>query len=131
MTWQNFMQAVFIPLMFFAVWSAWVLWDRVLIPAWKERSVDRYLMGIGGTLISTSVAIECLLYGLVRWSPPLVWLGNVYALAVWPKFLYILGMILILSCEAPEPDRRKRIRFLLMTGFALLVVGMVLAALEG
>ena len=36
----------------------------------------------------------------------------------------------ILSCEVPEPDRRKRIRLLLLTGALLLLVGFGLAVLE-
>ena len=127
---KNLMQAVFIPLMFFSVWSAWVLWVRVLIPAWKDHLFNRYVLGIGGTLISSAVAAECLLYGAVRWSPSLAWLGNVYPLTVAPKFLYVVGMVLILSCEVPEPDRRKRIRLLLLTGALLLLVGFGLAVLE-
>lgn len=131
MTWQDLMQAVYVPLMFFSVWSTWVLWERVLLPAWRDSMLDRYVLGVGGTFISTALAVESLVYGMTRWAPSLTWLRDVYPITVIPKIMYVFGMILILGCEVPESKRRERIRFLLPVGLLLLAVGSVLAVLEG
>lgn len=129
-SWQNVMQGVYIPLVVLSAWSALLLWRRVAIPAWRDGLMARYVMGIGGTFISTGVALECLLYGTGRWFPATIWTWNIYPVTVFPKILYIFGMVLILACATREPDRPARVRKLLWVALGLTAAGFFLAGLD-
>ena len=128
MTWENALQAIYIPLMSFSLWSTYALWTRVGWPALRDGHVMRYVLGFGGCFVSTALAGECLLFGVGRWFPQATrWLWDVYPLVGVLKLIFLIGMILTLGCLVAVERRPQMLTRLVLLAAALWGISMAIA----
>ena len=102
---RQFLLALYPPLAFVISAAAGVLFIRVTAPAIRGGSVSKYLIGVGGTIISFGLLVEVWLYGLARWFPSLAWLSDLFLVAAAAKICLLLGHAMILA-SVVKPERR-------------------------
>jgi hypothetical protein len=121
---QDALRGGFWPLALFSVISATTLWRRVAWPAIQDGKVWRYSIGVGSACVSLALALECLTYGLVRWLPAQWgWLGQTYEWVMVPKLIYLGGILMIETANAPEDKRRDRMVWLSLAAMVLWAAG--------
>lgn len=127
-TFTALMLGIFIPLGVFSVWSAVTLWRVVALPAIRSGGVWRYAVGVGGALVSTALAMECVTYGLIRWDPQnFGWLNTTYEWVLLPKVIYLMGILTIQTASAKEERRERLLMRLLVVAAAMWVAGSAFA----
>lgn len=99
--------------------SLWVLLFKVTLPAIRGGTVARYMIGVGGTIISASLLLEIVLYGPGRWLPEWAWLGNIFALAALAKAGLLLGSLMILASSVVPERRAARLGWLCAAALAI------------
>ena len=100
-----FLLAMYPTLAIFVCASLWVLIGHVTIPAIRNGTVSKYMIGVGGTVFAIAVALEIVIYGPGRWSREWAWIGNIFALAAIAKLGLLMGSLMMLA-SIVEPERR-------------------------
>lgn len=126
---KDLFRGIFLVLGPLSAWVAWRMWRRIAWPAIRRGDLIEHTFPVGKALICTGLAIECMLYGLVRWAPAqLAWLGNVWLLVAAAKALMCVGMILVAATAADPPMRAERLRTMMFLCLAVWAAGVLMSA---
>lgn len=92
---EHFVLGLYIPIVIFSCWAAWLILDKLILPSVYEGSfrLTLYAIAVSALLSLLAHAVENLLYGLIRWNAHLKFLNEWWGIVGLGKLLILASCI--------------------------------------
>ena len=106
---ENIVLGLYAPIVFFSAYAVWMLFTRLLLPAFKDHRLNlgKYAIAISAFLSLLAHAMENSWYGLARWNDQWAIMNGIWpVIGLWKVVILASSFFAVVALQHEAPTKQ-------------------------